>query len=492
MEHFDVIIVGSGIAGLNFALRAAEKYEHVLVITKKKVALSSTNFAQGGIAAVLSGLDNFNKHVRDTLVAGSFHNDRKAVKYMAAHGPAAVRRLMEMGVPFAMEQGRISLTREGGHACRRIAFVSDYTGQAIEEVLVRKIRNNRRIKLMEHTFAADLLVKNKICYGVQILRGKKFENIYADLTVLATGGMGQLYSHTTNPGISTGDGIAMASRAGCRLRDLEFVQFHPTALKLEGCPRFLISEAVRGEGAYLRNANGERFMLKAHKLAELAPRDVVAREIFLQGKKGPVYLDFTHKPKSFLRIRFPNIYKTLKSYGLDLSRDLIPVSPAAHFICGGIDVNSKGDTGIKNLYAFGETACTGVHGANRLASNSLLEALVFSDRILSAKPVKKKPPEFVLPEFSATTGAQRKKIQKFREKFRQIMWDQVGIIRNAKKLKKTIGEIKSIKKAISNIGASSLELLELKNMLQAGELIAKSALKRKQSLGCHYRSDATI
>lgn len=491
MEHYDVIIIGSGIAGLNFALRAAEKHKRILIITKKEIAEAGTNFAQGGIAAVLSKLDNFEKHIKDTLIAGCFHNDKKAVSYMVKNGPAAIARLLKMGVPFTTDRGKILLTREGGHSERRIAFVSDYTGQAIEKVLVSKVRSHPHIKLFEHTVAVDLLVKNKICQGVQILRGKTFKNIFGDILVLATGGAGRLFANTTNPEISTGDGLAMAARAGCRFKDLEFVQFHPTALKIKNKPRFLISEAVRGEGAYLKNSHGERFMINIHPLAELAPRDIVARAIFEQEKMGPVYLDLRHEQTSFIKRRFQQIYKTLKTFGIDMAKKPIPVSPAAHYMCGGVKVNLHGETGIKNLYAFGEVACTGVHGANRLASNSLLEALVFSDRILKRIRIYKPVHEnFKTPIFAPLNLKEKREILLLKTKLQRIMWECVGIERSRHSIENAVGEIQIIKNGLSKFSKQNRKTLELKNMAEAAILIAKAALARKESLGCHYRLDS--
>lgn len=513
MKHFDVIVIGSGISGLNFALRAAENGERVLVITKKKIAQSGTNFAQGGIAAVLSKVDDFKRHVQDTLVAGCFHNKKRAVEYMVKHGPIAITRLIELGVPFATHHGELLLTREGGHSSRRIAFVSDYTGQAIERVLVSKARKNPHITLLEHTFAVDLLMKKRICYGVQILRGKKFENVYANFVVLATGGIGQLFARTTNPNISTGDGLAMAARAGCQFRDLEFVQFHPTcfissAIAQAGNPRdpafawparsrraladratmFLISEAVRGEGAYLRNSKGERFMKKIHKLAELAPRDIVSRAIFHEEQSGPVFLDLRHKTRKELETRFPQIYQKLKSYGLDMEKDLIPISPAAHYLCGGIAVNLRGETGIKNLYAFGEVSGTGVHGANRLASNSLLEALVFSDRILRIK--KSRAPgriSFPKTKWQSLTSHEKTKLAAIRKTLKKTMWECVGIVRSTKLLKQALYTLAALKMEIPK--KANQKILELKNMISAAALITKAALARRKSLGCHFRVD---
>lgn len=488
MKHFDVIVIGSGISGLNFSLRAAEHGKRVLVMTKKRAAETGTNFAQGGIASVLSKVDNFKTHVKDTLVAGCFHNNKRAVNYVVRHGPEAIARLVELGVPFATHHGELLLTREGGHSERRIAFVSDYTGQAIERVLVSKVRKNPHITLLEHTFAVDLLVKNKACYGVQILRGKKFENIFADMTVLATGGIGQLFAHTTNPSISTGDGLAMAARAGCQFRDLEFVQFHPTAFARKGKCSFLISEAVRGEGAYLRNFKGERFMKKIHKLAELAPRDIVSRAIFEEEKSGPVFLDIRHKNKKEIETRFPQIYKKLKSYDLDMAHDLIPISPAAHYLCGGIRVNLRGETGIKNLYAFGEVTGTGVHGANRLASNSLLEALVFSDRILRAtKSRRSQRVSFPKLAWKVLMAREEKFCTAIRKTLQKTMWECVGIVRDKKLLKQTLHTLASLEKQTPK--KAHQEALELNNMISAATLITKAALARRKSLGCHFREN---
>lgn len=489
MKTFDVIVIGSGIAGLNFALRAAEQKKRVLVITKKHAAQASTNFAQGGIAAVLSKLDNEKKHIRDTLVAGAFHNNKRAVTYMVRHGPAAIARLVALGVPFATQEGKLLLTREGGHSERRIAFVSDFTGQAIEKVLISKVRKNPFITLFEHTFAADLLVKKKTCFGVRILRNRRFENVLAKITVLATGGAGQLFENTTNPEIATGDGLALGFRAGCRFRDLEFVQFHPTALQLKGKPHFLISEAVRGEGASLRNAQGERFMKKYHRLAELAPRDRVSQAIFEEEKKGPVFLDFRHKNPEFIKTRFPQIYQKLRSYGLDMAKNLIPISPAAHYLCGGISVNLKGETGIKNLYAFGEVAGTGVQGANRLASNSLLEALVFSDRIIELQKRAKnfqKTSRFPLPHFLPLKREEKKMIKKLRVALKKTMWRNVGIVRSKRSVEQARTDLETMKASLHPMQSNEKELLELRNMVLASLLITKAAAARKKSLGCHF------
>jgi len=493
MKNYDVIVIGSGISGLNFALRAAEKYKRVLVVTKKKIAETGTNFAQGGIAAVLSKLDNYKKHIDDTLTAGCFHNDKKAVSYMVKNGPAAIKRLLNLGVPFEKKNKELLLTREGGHGERRIAFVGDRTGQEIERILVLSVKNHPHITLMEDTFAAELLVKNKTCYGVQILHKNQFENVYGEIIVLTTGGAGQVYKYTTNPSISTGDGLAMAEKAGCSFIDLEFTQFHPTALKADLTPMFLISEAVRGEGAYLRNSEGERFMVGKHKLAELAPRDIVARAIFEEEKYGPVYLDLRHKKSVEIKKRFPQIYAKLKSLGFNTAKNLIPITPAAHYMCGGIKVNLKGETGIKNLYAFGEVAGTGVHGANRLASNSLLEALVFSDRILEngchdEKCILREPQDDIF-QYKALTKSQTKELKDLIETLKKTMWTNVGIVRSKKSLTQAKKDIFALRKKLAKFAKSNWEVIEANNMVKTAELITDAALKRKKSLGCHYRTN---
>jgi len=380
------LVIGSGISGLNFALHAAKK-GHVTIVTKKKIAETNTNKAQGGIAAVINEKDSFKKHIEDTLKAGAFHNDKKAVKFMIEKGPEAITRLVELEVEFEREHGRLKLTKEGGHSGARISYVGDFTGQEIESILVKRVRQHPNIDIFENTFAVDLVVENKKVYGAKIiLRNKRVDYIFADAIIIATGGVGQVYKHTTNPAIATGDGIAIAQRAGAVIKDMEFIQFHPTSFAKSASPKFLLSEALRGEGAVLTNSNEEKFV------NELSPRDIVARAIYKESEKGSVYLQFkTHSAneKEKIKKRFPKIYNQLKKYGLDLSKDKIPVVPAAHYLCGGIKTDLHGRTNIKNLYAFGETTCTGVHGANRLASNSLLEAVVFSNQVIKdVKPQK--------------------------------------------------------------------------------------------------------
>ncbi|MCD6109675.1 L-aspartate oxidase [bacterium] len=483
MNKYDFIIVGSGISGLNFALNIANK-GRVLVVTKKKIIDSSTNYAQGGIAAVLDKLDNFNKHIKDTFVAGSYHNNKKAVNFMIKKGPKLIDRLLNLGVKFSNEQNKLQLAKEGGHSMRRIAHVGDRTGHSIEKVLISNVQKNKNITIWENTFAIDLLVKNSTCYGLQILRNGEVKNLFSSAVILATGGLGQVYKHTSNPSISTGDGIAIATRAGAKTEDMEFVQFHPTVLNLPQKKRFLLSEALRGEGAVLKNYQGKRFMKKYDKREELAPRDIVSRAIFKELKKGPVYLDISHKPASRIRKRFPYITKELKKRGLDLTKQKIPISPAMHYMCGGIKVNLHGQSNIKNLYAFGEVACTGVHGANRLASNSLLEAIVFSNQIIKSVEVKKIS---TVPKFKKFKPKKCKcpSSKYVKSVVKKVMWDNVGIVRNVDDLKKTLEKLKKLDEKYK-VQILNQTDFETRNIIQTALLITKAALKRKKSLGCHF------
>jgi L-aspartate oxidase len=475
----DFIIIGSGIAGLNLALNLSEQGK-VLVVTKKKAVDSNTNRAQGGIAAVLAKTDDFQKHVEDTLEAGCHHNNKKAVEFVIKKGPSVIRKLIKLGLDFSTSNDRIDLGKEGGHSERRIAHVGDFTGREIEKILVKKVKENPNIKVWENTFAMELIVKNGKCHGVQIIKKKKIENIYASAVIIATGSIGQIYKYTTNSRISTGDGIAMAVRAGCKVKDLEFIQFHPTVLDKNINPRFLLSEALRGEGAVLVNEKGEKFMSKYHKKGSLASRDIVTLAIYKEHKEGKVYLDMTEQSPKSIKVRFPNIYKQLKKYGLDLRKEKIPVSPAVHYSCGGIKVDLHGQTCIKNLFAVGEVTCTGVHGANRLASNSLLEALVFSNEIKThISPKKTQKPPFQKPEIT------EEKVLKIRKELKEIMWKYAGAIRTPEKLKKLIKKIEQLEKLMPKTQKTNITLAETRNMLLSGKLIAKSALKRNESLGCH-------
>lgn len=493
-NHTHTVVIGSGIAGLNFALNAAQ-YGTVLIVTKKRTAVSSTNHAQGGIAAVLDKTDHFEQHVEDTMAAGAQHNKRSAVEFMVKHGPEAIMKLIELGVPLATDdQGKLLLTKEGGHHQRRIAFVGDSTGQAIETTLIRQVKSHPRITIWEYAFAVDLLVKNKVCYGVQVINAKdKVINLYAQHTVLATGGIGQLYRYTTNPIISMGDGIAMGLRAGLKTRDMEFIQFHPTALKLGSRTKFLLSEALRGEGAYLCDKNGKRFLVGTHPMAELAPRDHVAREVYKQDLKSGAYLDLRHLKAKEIKIRFPEIYKKCKAYGLDITKNLLPVSPAAHYCCGGLITNLKGETGIQGLYAFGEVAWTGVHGANRLASNSLLEALVFSSQIL--KHLQKTKYTFTAPHFpkkpryKGLTTKEWARLRRLRQRIQGILWENMGIVRHPKAMAQALNQLKAIRDNLPAQKTLSVPYQETVNMVTVALEITKSALKHKKSLGSHFVID---
>lgn len=479
----DFIVIGSGIAGLNFALEAS-KYGKVTLLTKKDMMESNTNYAQGGIAAVLDKHDSYESHIEDTLKAGCYHNDAKAVEFLVKEGPKMIKKLLELGTPFEQKSGVLKLTREGGHSCRRVAYSGDATGHAIEKTLVESVKENENISVLENAIATEFIVKNKKCYGVQYLEGKKVKEVYGKATILATGGAGQLFKKTTNPDIATADGFAMAHRSGAKLEDIEFIQFHPTALNKNGATPFLISEAVRGEGGKLKNSKGKRFMHKYHEMEELAPRDIVARAIAKEAENGEVVLDLSHEDAEFLKTRFPTIYEKMLEYGIDMTKQPIPVLPAAHYMCGGVKVNLKGETNIKNLYAFGEVARTGVHGANRLASNSLLESIVFSNQILNVvknlegevKEIKTSKPEYI----EIDTYDVKKEIQ-------EVMWQYVGLTRNEKGLKTAIRKLGKIEKKLPQ--GVNRELIEARNMVQVGRLIVKAALKRKKSLGCHFRED---
>ncbi len=474
MKQFDFIVIGSGISGLNFALNASKKGK-VLIVTKKKIIEAATNYAQGGIAAVLGKIDNYEKHINDTMKAGAFHNNKRAVEYMVKNGPKEIQKLLDLGVPFEKNKSELELTKEGGHSTRRVAFVGDRTGHSIEKALINAVKKDPQIEVWEDTFAIDLLVRNDRCYGIEVLKNNRTLQLFSSAVILATGGLGQAYKHTTNPRISTGDGLAMAIRAGAKTQDLEFIQFHPTALDIPRKKRFLLTEALRGEGAKLVNEKGERF------IDELKSRDIVARAIYNQ--KEQIYLDISHKDSKYLRKRFAHVYKELKKHGFDLTKQKIPVSPAAHYVCGGVKVNLKGETSIKNLYAFGEVACTGVHGANRLASNSLLEAIVFSHRI-AHEIKKKKSPKY--PNFSKISF--KNQPSNLKSKIKKIMWKHAGISRTTQGLKNGLRQLQALNNKFSHV-QKNISSLEARNLLNISIQIIKSAIKRKQSLGCHYLSE---
>ncbi len=490
----DFLIVGSGIAGLNFALNAV-KFGHVTIITKKEMMESNTNLAQGGIAAVTRKEDSIMLHLEDTLNVGSGLSNKGMVKILAEHGPDAIQNLLSFGVNFDKENEELHLTTEGGHSVARVLHSGDSTGKEIERTMTECARQNKDIDVFENCYAIELLIKNRKCVGVKIfdIKNREIYNFFARVTVLATGGVGYIYQNTTNPEIATGDGIAMAFKAGARLEDMEFIQFHPTTLNKSGAPHFLISEALRGEGAILVNKFGKRFMLEHSSMGELAPRDIIARIIFNELKKGSVYLDIRHKGSSFVLDRFPMIYQECLKYDIDITSDLIPVSPAAHYICGGIKTNEYGETTVANLLAFGECACTGVHGANRLASNSLLESVVFSS--LGAQKAKKylKNKFQMVPEQKETvfSNIETQELVYLTAELRKAMWNYIGIIRNEKDMNLMFRKIEKLKTRLFKIGKNvvNTRFLELKNMAIVSGLITTAAMIRKESRGTHYRED---
>lgn len=512
----DFIVIGSGLAGLTSSLILSE-YGKVLLVTKGKISDGATSLAQGGIAAVVLPEDSFQNHIQDTLMAGAFHNNKKAVEYLVRQGPAAIDWLEQQGVRFAKKDGQFSPTREAAHSHRRVLHATDFTGREIEKALIKKVRQAKNIEVWEKTFVIDLIVEKGKCLGVKILQEKKedffLQKIYGRAVILATGGLGQVYRWTTNPKVATGDGVAMAVRAGAKVKDLEFIQFHPTALKESRSPLFLLSEALRGEGAYLVKVKSqqsqvkkkkkfkietgeERFMKDYDSRMELAPRDIVARAIFAEQKKGyEVFLDIRHRGRDFLVKRFPNIYRELKKRGYDLVKDLIPVTPAAHYSCGGVKTDIYGRTNIKNFFAFGEVACTGVHGANRLASNSLLEAVVFPKILGKLIPTMSSIIRIIEPKEERGFGSDEiyiedfkdfRKIKKIRQKLQKLMWEKVGISRRRKELSEALSQLREWEKELDAIKSLKKEVLELKNMILVGKLIVQAALKRKKSLGGHF------
>jgi len=490
----DFLVIGSGIAGLNFALKTAQ-YGRVTIVTKKEIMESNTNLAQGGIAAVTRKDDTFQMHIKDTLRTGCGLSNKRAVEILVENGPKEIQSLISFGVKFDKEKDELHLTREAGHSRNRILHSGDTTGREIEQALTKSVRENKNIEVLENCFAADVIVKDGKCYGASVLdvKNKEIINIFSRGTIVASGGVGYVYQNTTNPEIATGDGIAMAFRAGAKVEDMEFVQFHPTTLNKSGAPHFLISETFRGEGAVLVNERGERFMEKYDAMGELAPRDVVSRAIFDELKKGSVYLDMRHKNKSFILERFPMIHQECLKYSIDITKDLIPVSPAAHYICGGIKTNEYGETSIRNLLAFGECACTEVHGANRLASNSLLESVVFSSLgALKAKELLKneiKAPK--PPKETKFSDMNRQELENLGAELRKAMWDYVGIIRNDENLSLMLRKLRQLDKRIKDLDERGInvQFLELKNMATVGGLITRAAHIRKESRGTHFRED---
>lgn len=486
----DYLIVGAGIAGLRAAIELGES-GRVLVVTKEALGESNTSYAQGGIAVAMSGDEDVALHLEDTVRAGDGLVDREAARVLVEEGPLRVEELLRWGTGFDRENGRLMLTREGAHSRNRILHANgDATGAEIGRSLLAHSREQKNVTLMEWTTTADLIVNDGEVAGAVLLDAAgNLIPVRARAVLLASGGAGQVYSDTTNPAVATGDGIAMAWRAGTEISDMEFYQFHPTALSLPGVPRFLLSEALRGEGAYLRNASGERFMERYHPLLELAPRDVVARAITREGlnetgRPLPVYLDMRHVKGIDLHKRFPGISGFLAQRGLELSRDLIPVRPAAHYLMGGVRTDIDGRTSLPRLYAAGEVACTGVHGANRLASNSLLEGLVFGARAAAAMRETKNVPsgKAEIPEYAASVPENAGGILK---ELQHRMWQDAGLLRDAAGLSAMKQELDRLRIT----PAAERSSLELANLHAVAELIVHSAIAREESRGAHYRND---
>jgi L-aspartate oxidase len=478
------LVVGSGVAGLHTAWRASQ-HGDVLLLTKRSLFDSATAYAQGGIAAALGAGDSPTLHRQDTLAAGAALCDAAAVQVLVEEGPARVRELQTAGAEFDLDpKGQLLLGREAAHSTNRIVHAhGDQTGAEVARTLIARVRASKRIKVLERARVLDLIVSRGACVGVRASVKGKAVDILAEGTVLATGGCGQVYRYTTNPVVATGDGFAIAHRAGVTLADMEFVQFHPTALDTPENPLALISEAVRGEGAVLVNERGERFMLAVHKDAELAPRDVVARAIFREQKRSRVYLDARALGRGFVK-RFPGIFALCAARGIDPRKDLIPVTPAAHYMMGGVVTDLNGRSNLPRLYAVGEIARTGVHGANRLASNSLLEGLVFAERVArdlaGVAPLKQRVGSraWTVPVLSDRGAA-----QVAADRVRAVMWENAGIARTAAGLQKAVSELREIEARLP-VGAT-----EELNLVQTARLIVEGAVKRKESRGGHYRSD---
>lgn len=492
--HTEVIVIGVGIAGLFTALKAAERHK-VLMVTKKSLLDSNTRYAQGGIAAVISDEDSPAYHRQDTLIAGAGLCSSAAVDVLVHEGPAGVTDLIRMGTEFDMEDGQYALTKEGAHSQRRILHAQgDATGAEIVRALSERTKQDPNIEIWDDHYVIDLITEDGECYGALVQKpdGQRIF-VRADATILCSGGAGQLFRYTTNPDIATGDGIAIAYRAGADIRDVEFIQFHPTALCYPGAPRFLISEAVRGEGAVLRNIKGERFMERYHPQLELAPRDIVARAIVSEmeaTKSTFVYIDFTHESEETVKHRFPTIYEFCLNYGLDLSSDWIPVAPAAHYMMGGVVTDLYGETTVKRLFACGEVTSTGVHGANRLASNSLSEAIVFGRRIVER--IRQLPRVDRIPEVRQETPERKdiaiQPIVEKKLKLQKVMLRYVGLFRNAQGLEKGYEELKR-HLSIFDARLSKREEYQFANLLTLALLTTHAALIREESRGGHYRED---
>jgi L-aspartate oxidase len=520
-SQFDFLVIGSGIAGLFYALRVAD-HGSVCVITKKRAADSSTNWAQGGIAAVVAEPDSFEAHVRDTLAAGAGLCREETVRFVVERGPEMIEALVKLGVEFDRKNGapgepgspwplhEFDLGREGGHTERRVLHRADATGREIESALLAAVRGHRNVVMLEDHMAVELLTSGKAgmdgpnrCLGAYVLDVEtgEIERCQAGVTLLATGGVGKVYLYTTNPDIASGDGVAMAYRAGATIANMEFIQFHPTCLFHPDAKSFLITEALRGEGARLLDRSGRAFMEDYHEMAELAPRDVVARAIDTELKRSGddfVMLDIRHKDPAFVRERFPTVYERCLEYGIDVTRQPIPVVPATHYCCGGVRTDLSGETDVQNLFAAGEVACTGLHGANRLASNSLLEAAVFADaaaRASSERLASLPPhPAAVAPWQSGavTESDEAVVITQNWDEIRRFMWNYVGIVRSDRRLERARHRIRMLQDEITeyywNVKVTP-DLIELRNLATVAELVIESAIRREESRGLHYNLD---
>ena len=511
MKTYDFLVIGSGIAGLSFALKASA-HGTVGVLTKTGTADSNTAWAQGGIACVMGEDDSVDQHMEDTLDAGAGLCNGEVVRQIISEGPERINELIKLGVPFDRhENGALSLTREGGHSRRRILHCRDTTGREIEKALVEKVRENKKIEVLEGHFAVDLLTTSKLglatqercigCYALNTGSGE-VETFGSNRVVLASGGCGKVYLYSTNPDVSTGDGVAMAWRAGASIANMEFIQFHPTCLYHHSAKSFLISEAVRGEGGVLIGSDGQPFMQNYDTRESLAPRDIVARAIDSEMKRTgsrSVFVDITHKPTSFMRDRFPHIYETCLKYGIDATNDPIPVVPAAHYQCGGVQAEISGRTSIPGLYAIGEVACTGLHGANRLASNSLLEGAVMAhcccEDIMKRMPPKGNPFTMDLPEWESGDSEDLDELVVIYhnwDEIRHLMWDYVSIVRTDKRLQRAATRLRNLKREVQEFYWNfkiTADMLELRNLVDTAALIVESARLRRESRGLHYTLD---
>jgi L-aspartate oxidase len=502
---FDVLIVGSGLAGLSAALHLAPT-RRVAVLTKRALADGSSGWAQGGIAAVLGEGDSFASHVDDTLVAGAGLSDPAATRFVVEHAPESIGWLRDLGVPFSEENGQLHLTREGGHSARRIVHATDATGAAVQQTLIDHVRRTPNIQVFERHMLVDLITAAKLgaspqrCLGLYALDEATDQVVAfrAPHTILATGGAGKVYLYTTNPDTATGDGMAAAWRAGCQVKNMEFIQFHPTCLYHPNVKNFLITEAVRGEGGRLLLPDGTRFMPAHDARAELAPRDIVARAIDFEMKRHGldcVYLDISHQPADFIREHFPNIHARCLELGIDITREPIPVVPAAHYTCGGVQTDLSGRTDLPGLHAIGETACTGLHGANRLASNSLVECMVFArsaSQDILANPLPAPPAVPPWDDSQVTDSDESVVISHNWDELRRFMWDYVGIVRTNKRLERAARRIALLQHEIQEFYSAfhvTRDLLELRNLVQVADLIVMSAMLRHESRGLHYSRD---